>query len=213
MNEGFDYGNEGTVLDLSEYDELYHSDLYRPSAIRRYAARREEAVSLEPIQARIFLLLWIYFFSLLALVVAVWCHDTPEHAYGTVFITHAQRQSEAAHFLLVIHSEDVPRLKIGDRVFFVTAASSVASAEITSIEPTIMSLQQLTDRLDMHGHIMQDIAHSTMAIAELGQVANTTGDAIERDMAHSAQIELGSSRVIDLVPWLGPGRRRTDGLR
>lgn len=191
---------EGSVTTVSS-----KRSIFRSSALQHYMEGREKDVLPRIISPPIFRFLWLIFGLLSMAGVIAWWGRIPIYSTGKGAITASSQThpgDKQAVAIVFLPAEQLPKLRPGQQVVLqIGTTGQRVSRTIERVEPQVLSPTQARQRYRLDDaallSVTQPSAIVTVNLKGSGISATTYPGSIV-----SAQIELGSTRLISLLPLL-----------
>jgi hypothetical protein len=183
--------------------------IFRADAVRRYIDSREESVLPRLVSPRIFVFLWLLFGLLAAGGFVAWLAHVPVYASGPGVVvdwtSNASPNPDGVGVVAFVPPEHLPRLRAGQPLFLELGdGRERVRTPIVAVEPTVISPEAARRRFALGAAAAPQITQPAAA-AIARWTAPPTGLAASSYVGsvYHADIEVGSQRVISLVPLLG----------
>ena len=175
--------------------------IFRPQALRRYAERAVDPVFPKSAMPRAFILLWALLGLLGLLASLAFSSSVPIYARGVAAFALPGRQDQARKVVVIlVPTNQVGRLQIGQAVLIRPGLHDVESARITFIYPEILSPQQIQDLADNTASSALTLGGSkVVALAELDPASANVYARGGFPGGREALVEVGSRRVLTLI--------------
>ena len=183
--------------------------IFRVDALRRYEQSREEPVLPRLVSPRTFIYLW----SLLGLLVVsgflAWFAQVPMYTSGSAVVVDGRGKTPSiGNEVLVVAfvpPEHLWRLRAGQTLFLqFDGGGKRIGRSIIAVEPEISSPDGAQSRFALNAGTAPAITQpSAVAIARLAPLSAGLPAAAYVGSVYRAEIEIGSRRVISLLPLIG----------
>lgn len=181
--------------------------VFRAEAMRRYIQGRETSVLPEFVSPRTFIYLWIMLGLLLAAVFAAWFVRVPVYISGTGVVVDGSNTTPDEEALIVafLPPGSLSRLRAGQTLFlaFDTRRERL-STTLHSVEG-LMSPEATQTKYELGPGAAAAITQPAAVV--LARLEPAPGDFPTAAYAGSVvpvTVEVGSRRVLSLLPWIGP---------
>jgi len=190
-----------------DYMKNAKHSIFRADAVRRYIEGREKSVLPRFVSPRIFIGLWFLLGLLIICGFVAWFAKVPVYASGpAVVVDWKDRPQYIRDDVLVIAflpPDNLSRLRVGQTMFLNTARERL-NISIISVEPDIISPDDAQRRFALSGGTAEAITRpAAVAVAPLEPTPSSLPISTYRGCVYSVDIEVGSRRVISLLPLIG----------
>ena len=180
--------------------------IFRPDALRRYAQSRQQTVLPRFTSPRVFILMWILVALLVASVVAAWFARVPVFASGTAALVSPKEgdRGNSAVVVAFLPQETLSHLRAGQSMF-IEAREMRERIRLTvdGVEPEINSPATARVRFALGAASGAVTRPSAVALGRLEGEAAGLPAALYAGGVYRVEVEVGSRRVISLLPGLG----------
>ena len=186
-----------------------NQSVFRPEALQQYIASREEAVLPKLISPRAFILLWTLITLLFAGGVLGWLASVPVYAEGLAVAVEGKdrRQENGDDLLMVIFlpPDKLSQLKMGQRVFFnLNDEATTTSGSIFEVETRIFSPKAAQEYFALSASAAAKIDGARAVVfTRLDAGASSLPASSSIGASQKAWVEIGSRRVISMLPFIG----------
>jgi hypothetical protein len=184
--------------------------IFRDEAIKSYRQKQEKAVLPHLVAPPVFLFLWILLGLLLTAGLLAWLAQVPTYQQGDGIIlgqqsVSASRQREAVA-LIFLPATSAPKLRAGLPVQVQMSSTGLTlTSTIDKVEPGILSPSAARARYALARSVSQNLTEPVVAVS----VRLAPGVSYQAYVGSvvSAQVQVGSRRVLSLFPgldrWMG----------
>jgi hypothetical protein len=180
--------------------------VYRPEAVQRYLRAIDRGVLPRLVAPRAIALFWILLGLLLAGGLGAWFTEIPLFASGqAVGVRSALNGSDSVALVAFLPPETLSRLRVGQKVFVNLEGYGVRwSNSIVAVAPEISSPAEARARFGLDKTAALAITRpSAVAIASWSSEPASRDAAMYAGAVYGVDVELGSRRLISLLPLLG----------
>ena len=183
--------------------------IFRADAVRRHMQGRERSVLPRFISPRTFICLWVLLGLFLASGLVAWLTRVPVFTSGPAVVvdrdTDTPDMNEGVAIVAFLPPEDLSRLRVGQRMFFrYDRTGERVSRPIIAIEREITSPAAAQRRFDLSAGAAQTITRpAAVAVASLGPLPAPLPAHAYVGSVNRVDVEIGTRRVISLVPLVG----------
>jgi hypothetical protein len=181
--------------------------IYRAAAVRRYAQGREQSVLPRFASPPTLICLWILLGLLLASCLVAWLARVPVYATGNAVVMDStgagQTGPGGVMVAAFLPAADLPALRAGqDMIVRLDERGEAARMPIVAVEPEISSPSAVLQRFGLQpgAAVSQPTA---VALAILGPRPGGLPVSVYIGGIYPARVEVGSRRVVSLIPLLG----------
>jgi hypothetical protein len=193
-------------------DKKSTGSIFRPAAIQHYMQSREEPVFPRLVSPRVFAYLWVLLALLVTGGLVAWFARVPTYASGPAAVVSLSRvvedvQSQDDVILVAfLPPENISHLRIGQTLWVqIDPAGKRLGVPIIAVEPEISSPDAIRRRFALEGGVALVVTQpAAVAIAHLGQLATGLPVRAYEGSVYRVNAEIGSQRVISLLPLIGP---------
>lgn len=176
--------------------------IFREDAVRRYLEGREKSILPRLVSPRTFIYLWLLLGLLSVSSLIAWFTKVPMYASGKAIVVrlHNQRIVVATFF----EPQHLSSLRKTKKLFLNFDARSDRTTAILAVEPEIISPDTIQKQFTLNSHTAQQITRpSAVAIAQLEPISENLSAAAYLGSVGHAKAEVGSQRIISLLPLIG----------
>ncbi|MDZ7960294.1 MAG: hypothetical protein RMY34_20830 [Aulosira sp. DedQUE10] len=177
--------------------------IFREDAVRRYLEGREKSILPRLVSPRSFIYLWFLLGLLVMSSIIAWLTKVPVYASGSAIVVRLsnQRIVVAAFF----PPQHLANLRKTQKLFLnFEARGNRKSHTIIAVEPEIISPDTIQKRFVLNSQTAQQITGpSAVAIAQLEPISENLSAAAYLGSVGHAKAEVGSQRIISLLPLIG----------
>ncbi len=172
--------------------------IFRESAIQHYLRSREKDVLLRILPLPMAVFLWVLLSVFLMAGLFAWNERIPTYASGAGIVQTDKGGSSIAVVFLpagpstIVHVGESARVQIG---------SLQVQGKVMLVEPAIASPDHVRENFQLQGNNAALVTQPTL-IALVG-FTTTVPASTYAGSALSAQIEIGSERILSQLPWIG----------
>lgn len=183
--------------------------IYRTEAVRQYVKKNERVALPKLVSPKTIYILWVIAGVLISAGAFGLLAKVPVYASAIAVVVGKDGSSEegppALAVLVCLSSEELTRLKSGQRVTFVIGKSNQSvSGPIFAIEPNVLSPKTVQERFRLSSGTGSHISEPK-AVALARWRPEPTGPSVDSliGSVYDARVEVGSRRVISLFPIVG----------
>ena len=183
--------------------------IFREEALRRYRQRNLEPVFPRLVSPNGFFFLWILVGCLVAAGLLSWLARIPVYATGlAIVVERIELAGDSSKYwmLTVLEAEALPNLKAGQKVL-IDSGPQRASLEkiILAVEPDILAPSVVESRFGLGRSVVDRLDRPcALAWVSWGQLPGEVQSADFVGATFRARVEIGSRRLISLLPGFGP---------
>ncbi len=181
--------------------------IFRSSALHRHIKAREESILPKFVSRGTILFLWILLTMLIVSVVLAWITKIPVYVSGRGMIDWKDETwSEQKKLVLIalLSPDSLSYIHIGQRVFVkLTAAGGHLQGIITTIELETMSPDAVRDRFGFNDTLTPIAQPAAIAMLQLKPTPENLPILDHLKSVYAVDVEIGSRRVISLLPFVG----------
>jgi hypothetical protein len=183
--------------------------IFRTEAVQRYIENRERAVLPRFVTPRTFLCLWLLLGLLVASGIVTWFTPIPVYASGPAIVVASRDDSAGTpdEVLVVafIPAEHLPYVQVGQRLFVhLDAVGQPLHSSVVDVEPELISPAAARQRFTPDGGAALSVSQpAAVVMARLHALPGDMPTAIYSGSIGHVDVEVGSRRVLSLVPWIG----------
>jgi hypothetical protein len=182
--------------------------IYRTYAVQQYIEKSEKVVLPRFARPRMIIALWVLCGFLFSGLIVAWYTKIPHYIAGKAMVTetpNADTQAQTMYRCAIFTAPSAQQnVKIGQRIFIYLSSGRI-SGIISSIEPQIMSPDAI--RHEFHNDDKAIMGYITQPVLVIySQIDSIPGNLPLRAYLGSqckAEIEIGSQRILTLVPFIG----------
>jgi hypothetical protein len=178
---------------------------FRLRTLQRYQDSRDRAVLPRFVSPHTFGILWLLLALLTTATTTAWFARVPIYASGAVVVTEPSEDGEQPALVALLPADFLPQLRPGSTVFVALDGSDPrARLEVRAIEPDPQSPATVRRRLALDAEAARAVS-GPVAVVTLGTVSPPLDVSLVRHAGavYRAEVEIGSRRVLALVPVLG----------
>ena len=178
--------------------------IFRAEALRCYVERTEKPVFPRLVSPRMFFFMWILLALVLGGGLLAWLARMPVYSPAIAVVVDGpgtrQWASDEPLIALFLSSEELPRLRVGQRVFLkLEQNSETISRQIIAVDSHIFSLKSAEDYFALSAGAASRIAGAkAVALTRLERVPAGMASPDYVGGFYDAWVEVGSRRVISL---------------
>ncbi|WP_096588056.1 hypothetical protein [Calothrix sp. NIES-2098] len=176
--------------------------IFREDAVRRYLEGREKSILPRLVSPRTFIYLWFMLGLLGMSSIIAWLTKVPVYASGTAVVVRWKDKKVTPEGIVVaafFEPQQIANLPKTKKLFLNFADRGARTAAIIAVEPEIVS----PDTIQKRFAIAQITGPSAIAIAQLEPIDKNLPAAAYLGSVGDAQAEVGSQRLISLLPLIG----------
>jgi hypothetical protein len=174
--------------------------IFRADAIQRYSSARQAPVFPRLVSPPAFACLWITVALFLTAGLGAWLFKFPIHVSGSA--TAVKNPNGEIVILAFFSPEQLPQLRVGQKVLLLSNRGSRFFGTIIAVNPEVfnpyVARRQLSGALDLEHLISEPSAVALARTSRLGFLTDAYLGNIFR-----AEVEVGSRRIISLLPAIG----------
>ncbi len=177
-----------------------NSSIFRPDAIRNYVESKEKSVLPRLVSPRSFIFLWVLLSLTVVAGLLLGLAKVPAYSKAVIVVVkeNGRREDGRVQMILWLPPEVLPRLKVGQKVFFrLQQDGDVKSRAISTVEPHISTTAELQKRFALGSEVSTNpVGPVAVAWLEAEPVsADLTNDRYVGGF-YNARVEMGSERVL-----------------
>jgi hypothetical protein len=184
--------------------------IFRVEALRRNAQVREKSVLLRLSSPRALALLWILIGLLMMSGLLIWYVRVPVYVSGVAIVTGAMEPTPNGggkiKVVAFLPPEDLARLRVGQKLFLSSEKGGERRLQlVTGLEPDVLSPLEMQNRFGFSacqsfpaGTHPNAVVFTELMLASAGPDASSYTCSF-----YHADVEVGTQRVISLLPVIG----------
>jgi hypothetical protein len=182
--------------------------IFRADAVQRYLQGRNETVLPPFVSPRTFLFLWVLLLLLAAGLFLAWLAKVPQYVPGPAVVLAGKGRQLSVRDVAVLAflpSDSRSRLRAGQRLWVrFGAAGQRQSLQVVAVEESVLSPEAVERHYRLPAAAAQAVSRpSVVAIARFSGSPEGLPANAHLGAVYPAQIEVGSSRLIALMPFVG----------
>ncbi|OUL25479.1 hypothetical protein BV372_27795 [Nostoc sp. T09] len=185
--------------------------IFREDAVRRYLEGREKSILPRLVSPRTFIYLWLLLGLLSVSSLIAWFTKVPMYASGKAIVVRLSNQRiVVATFFEPQHLASLRKTKKLFLNFDVRGVGGASRNEnrkshsMITVEPEIISPDTIQKRFVLNSQTAQQITRpSAVAIAQLEPIPENLSAAAYLGSVGHAKAEVGSQRIISVLPLIG----------
>jgi hypothetical protein len=178
--------------------------IYRDKAIQSYIKRREKDILPHLVAPPVFLFLWVLLGLLLTAGILAWFAQVPTYLTGPGMILEQKSSSKAgkqeeATALIFFPAVSASQLRAGLPIQLQLGSTGPAlTTKIDQVETGILSPSAADTHYALNGSVSQLITQPVVAVEV--KLGSSISDQMYAGSVISAQVQVGSQRVLSLLP-------------
>jgi hypothetical protein len=179
--------------------------IFRPAAVRRYLESCDRAVLPRFVSPRTFVVLWLLLALLATATVTAWLARVPVYATGPVLAVAPVGDGQEAALVALLPAELLPHLQPGRPLFVnLTGAGSRDRRVILAVEPMVQSPSAVRRRFALDPEASRAVTGPVAVVTvDAGPLPSGLSLAAYAGTVYRGEVEIGSRRVLALVPLIG----------
>ena len=180
--------------------------IFRPSALHQYLQNKEAAVLPRYVTPRTFICLWLLSGLLVAAMSVVWLVEVPVYASGTAVVVVVKdvvsaSASDEIVVVVLLPPETLAWLQPHQRLWVTSANTRPVALSIYEVLPQIQSPNQMREQWSSIA--MAGNQPAAVALARFEPPLSELPTSTFAGSHFTAEVEVGSRRVISLLPMVG----------
>jgi hypothetical protein len=174
--------------------------LFRSQALKHYMQDREKDILPRFVAPPMFLFLWTLIGLLLITLGIAWFGEVPQYVTGNGLILEQQAGTQVALLFFPVDPASPFSVRVGTPVHLrLEAGSKLQTHTVTHVEPGIIGPEEAQQRYQLGRAETLVITGPSIAVFVSLEGTQVRG----QTLIQQAQLELGSRRLLTLVPGLG----------
>ncbi len=174
------------------------STIFRQEAVDRYNERREQQVLPRYIRPKMFLFFWVLVGLLVTGFCAAWFAQLPIYVTGQGIVVAADGEID----MLIITPANTEQLTADYTVWFTGIDAERHASEILTVETAVQSPYTIQSAYPNYVSILSTMVQQPSRVAT-ATFDDASLDALYLGSQHQVEIEVGSQRLIAMVPFIG----------
>lgn len=175
--------------------------IFRAEALRHYLDRKEKPALLRLIAPNTFFFLWTLIGLLLGGILLALHTEFPVYAEAVaVVVDESDETSGEPSFLIFLSPEELPRLRVGERVFVgLNGGKRRVVSTITAVEPRIVSPREVEQRYHLGTFAASKVNEAkSIALVKLSTIPDDWTASSYAGSFYQAEVEVGRRRGYSL---------------